>query len=87
MKTKLVVAATLLVALAGPVFAQDAGQAAWFPYSASRCVVPQNGNVWFPVGQCPARTQMLYEGRNSAQVQGYSVNHHSANRDAWERAN
>jgi hypothetical protein len=87
MKTKLVLAATLLVSLAGPVFAQDAGTAQWFPYSASRCAVPQSGNVWFPVGQCPApHAQMLFEGRNSARVQGYSATHHSAKRDALERA-
>jgi hypothetical protein len=83
MKTKLVLAASLLFALAGPVFAQDAGEAQWFPYSASRCVPLQGGNVWFPGGQCSTpHTQILLEGRNSARVQGYSVNHHLANRDA-----
>jgi hypothetical protein len=88
MKTKLALAATLLFALAGPVFAQDAGEAQWFPYSTSRCVLPQGGNVWFPGGQCPApRAQILLEGRNSAQVQGYSAHHRSAHRDALERAN
>jgi hypothetical protein len=85
-KAKLVVAAALLVTLGGPVFAQDAGSKIWYPYSAGRCVVPQNGNVWFPGGNCPPQVNLL-EGRNSAQVEGYSPSRHSAKRDALETAN
>jgi hypothetical protein len=51
---KIILAATLITAT--PALAQyveDEGTYTWFPHSASECVFPPNGDVWFPSAWCP----------------------------------
>jgi hypothetical protein len=94
-KTKIVVAAALIAAFTAPALAQDVGEAQWFPYSASRCIVPQDGNAWFPVGHCPQgpvfaqslRTQTHFVGRNTAPVRGYAANHGRTKHESLVKAN
>jgi hypothetical protein len=94
-KTKIVFAAAALVAaFAAPAFAQDTGTATWFPQSASRCIFPPDGTVWFPSARCideqgpvyalSPRTHML--GR-IAPLREYARSHHRGHRESLVRSN
>jgi hypothetical protein len=96
-KTKIVFAAAALVAaFAAPAFAQEGGVATWFPHSASRCISPADGSVWFPNARCineqgpvyalSPRSPVLLEGR-SAPVREYARSHHRGKRESLVRAN
>jgi hypothetical protein len=94
-KAKIVLAATLFAAFTAPALAQDVGEAQWFPYSASRCIVPQDGNAWFPGGSCQRepvfaqvpQTQTHFARRNGAPVRGYAANHRRTKHESLVRAN